>query len=134
MTEEEAYRKEWMSDDQWSCAQLAAEYKYGFHHVSNLRRWGNGVAIDEPMEVASYDFNGLTRLVVLAHDECIRVGINKETRTEHYEGHDYEVTNLVISFHPRNRPVDGDGMSSRHPELEAHIADIRKLRAESASS
>ena len=128
MSDEQEYRKDWMSDDQWKCAKLAAEFKYGFHHLSNLRRWGNGIAIDEPNEIATYDFNGLTRLVVMAHDECVRVGVKIETRDEEYEGHQYQVTKLIVTFHPCKRPVDGDGMSSRHPELDHHIAEIRAGR------
>ena len=129
MSDEQYYREEWMTDEQWKCALLAAEYKYGFHHLTNLRRWGNGVAIDEPQEVATYDFSGLTRLVVMAHDDCVRVGVKTETKKETYEEHEYEVTNLIVTFHPRERPAEGDRMSSRHPELAPHIAEIRAQRS-----
>jgi len=128
MSDEDVYREDWMTDEQWRCAKLAAEYKHGFHHLSNLRKWGNGVAIDEPNRISTYDFNGLTRLVVMAHDECIRIDIGTETREENYDGYTYEVTKLIITFHPRKRPVAGDRMSSRHPELEAHVSEIRKNR------
>lgn len=92
-----------MDDAQWECALMAADFMHGFHHVSNLRRWGNGIAIDHPGELATFDFNGLTRLVVTAHERCIRAGVRFETREEDFEGNKYEETHLVVTFHKRER-------------------------------
>lgn len=122
--EPETYRKKWMSDDQWECSQMAADLMYGFHHVSDLRRWGNGVAINHPNEIATFDFNAMTRLVVMAHDRMIRVGARVEEIERVFEGHEYTTCHLVITFHKRHLR-DGK-MVARHPTLEEHVDAIRK--------
>ena len=118
-------RQDWMNDEHWRCALVAAAYKHGFHHCMNLRQCGKGVAIDEVGEVATYDFDGLARLVVLAHDECVRVGISQETREVSFEGHTYNESSLVITFHPRKR--DGEKSWMRHPTLEEAALKARNL-------
>ena len=68
--------------------------------------WGNGVRFTvRCSSLSTFDFNHLTRLVVLAHDECIRISI--EPRSFAY---------LAIVMHPRTR--DADAMYARHPTLE----------------
>ena len=63
--------------------------------------------------LATWDFDHLTRLVIGAHDECIRVGIEPVS-------HRY----LRFAFHPRKR--DGDAIHSRHPSIETAIESFRK--------
>lgn len=63
--------------------------------------------------LASYDFNHLTRLVIAAHDACVRVSI--EARARRYIG---------ISLH-RRQGREGD-MSSRHPTIEQAIEAFRQ--------
>ena len=61
---------------------------------------------------ATYDFNQLTRLVIAAHDECIRVEINPHT-----------FRHLKINMWPR---AGRDGrMYERHPTIEDAISDFR---------
>jgi hypothetical protein len=64
-----------MTDDQWECALMFARVVGGFHHVcGEFKACGSGVRIhDHPTRWATFDFDRLTRLVVLAHDEMIRV-------------------------------------------------------------
>ena len=64
-------------------------------------------------ELATYDFNLLTRLVVMCHDLCIRVSVSP-----HGPKH------LQLMFHPRQRE---GGMSDRHPTIEEHIKTIREM-------
>lgn len=126
MNNDDPNRLDWMDDEQWRCAQVAAEWKYGFHHLSNLKRCGPGIKIDElGGDIATFDFNEMTRLVVLAHDRCVRAAISKEEREENFEGNFFTQTYLIVTFHPRSR--DGDRMGQRHPDLESHIGEIRKL-------
>lgn len=61
--------------------------------------------------LSTYDFDGMTRLVIAAHDNCIRADISAR-RPLH----------LTLMLHPRKR--DG-GMSERHPTMESAIEFIR---------
>jgi hypothetical protein len=64
-------------------------------------------------ELATWDFNRLTRLVILCHDQCIRLSI--EGANIHY---------LRLFFHTRKR---GDDLliCKRHPTIEEQIKEIR---------
>ena len=62
--------------------------------------------------LATYDSNGLTNLVVLAHDNAIRVEV--EPCNPRY---------LTVWMHERKR--DEDHMHLRHPTIEEAIARIR---------
>lgn len=92
---------------------LAIAYR-GLHHV-DMRR-----AKEEPgyfsvcvfNGVSTYDFDTLTRLVVAAHDECVRLEIDGAS-------HRY----LRLIFHDRKRE---GGISERHPTMEDAITYIRQ--------
>lgn len=61
---------------------------------------------------ATFDFSELTRLVIAAHDACVRVQIEPRAR-------DY----LAVFLSPRDR--DATGMASRHPTIEQAVEDFR---------
>lgn len=61
--------------------------------------------------LATYDYDHMTRFVVLAHDRCIRVDIAPAANRF-----------LYIYMHPRDR--EGD-MSRRHPTIEDAIKRVR---------
>ncbi|MEM9584816.1 MAG: hypothetical protein AAGA08_17020 [Pseudomonadota bacterium] len=72
------YRLDWMTDDQWACTVLLARLFRGFHHMNSTRvkdMGQTGVAYNYYGELASFDFDGLTRLLLMGHEECIRVCI-----------------------------------------------------------
>jgi hypothetical protein len=99
-------------------AVLSATYG-GLHHldVARLRRvrWSAldyiEVTLGSKEGLATWDFDVLTVLVVLAHDACIRLEVRP--------GGQY----LKLLFHPRRGRVGS--MSRRHPCLEEHVALIR---------
>lgn len=62
--------------------------------------------------LSTYDFDHLTRLVIGAHDECIRVCL--EPKAPRY---------MRLSMSPRDR--DGDNISTRHPTIEDAISSFR---------
>lgn len=62
--------------------------------------------------LATWDFDQLTRLVLAAHDECVRVQVAPSSPRY-----------LRISMSPRAR---SGGMSERHPTIEDAVADYRK--------
>lgn len=75
--------------------------------------WGDGVRFKIRRSMATYDFDHLTRLVILAHDMCIRV----------------ELTALApnvmgIAMWRRNKR-DGS-MYERHPTMEQAIEKVRR--------
>lgn len=74
--------------------------------------WGGGVRFKLRQSLATYDFDHLTRLVALAHDECIRVEI--DALAPH---------TLAIAMHQRHGR-DGS-MCERHPTIERAIKEWR---------
>ena len=63
-------------------------------------------------QLATFDFDELTRLVFMAHDKCVRVGV------EHGG-----LKALRIAIWPRNRE---GGMSMRHPDIETALSNWRR--------
>lgn len=63
--------------------------------------------------IATYDFDRLTRLVIAAHDECVRVEVSPSAPRY-----------LKVSMWPR-KGRDGSMMTS-HPTIEDAISDFRR--------
>jgi hypothetical protein len=85
---------------------------YGEHHItSEIKPIGRGWSITTHGDISTYDFNGMTRLVLLAHDRCIRASI------------DTAGMKLRIRIHKRHTR-EGD-MTERHPTIEEAITTIR---------
>ena len=89
------------------------DFYFGEHHFpSELKESGYGWCVTQlNASLSTYDFNHLTRLVVMAHDRCIRVELKP-----------FGMNRLKIIITKRER--DG-GYSERHPTLEAAIEYIR---------
>lgn len=79
--------------------------------------WGGGVRFKiQHRSLATYDFSELTGLVILAHDQCVRVQI------------DALAPKLMgIAMHQRHKR-DGQ-MHELHPTIEQAIERIRTRRA-----
>jgi hypothetical protein len=105
------YRKDWMSDDQWECAQMFADVVCGFHHITGtVKPFGYGIKVSAyPSRFATFDFDGLTRLVLLAHDRMIRVQLEPSGPR-------------MIGFAMWKRHHREGGMSERHPTIEQAIS------------
>ena len=81
------------------------EFFGGKHHFpSKIKEWGNGWCINSRYDLATYDGNTLTRLVLMAHEKCIRV----ELLSAGLHG-------IKIILHKRQR--DGR-LFERHPTIE----------------
>ena len=92
-----------------------SEFYLGKHHIpSKIHAFGNGWNVNQYGSLSTYDFDGLTRLVFLAHDKCIRVGI----------GSSGPGTIKIIIYKRKNR--DGDHQYDRHPTIETALEQWRK--------
>lgn len=72
------YREEkwpWMNDEQWECAGFLRDLFRGFHHVIGTVKPATARGIQflaHHPHMATFDYNNLTRAVIMAHDRCIR--------------------------------------------------------------
>lgn len=92
-----------------------SKFYRGEHHIPGYKpkSCGYGWMVNHDRgTLATFDFNELTRLVVMAHDNCYRLEVAPKSKTV-----------LEICIWKRQRE---GGMSERHPELEAHIESIRE--------
>lgn len=91
-------------------------WQYGIYHLDGPCKradWTNPYHIEIVVYggLSTFDGNELTRLVVGAHDRCIRVELNGAAPRY-----------LRIYFHPRKH---NGYVYDRHPSLENHVAAIR---------
>ena len=114
MCNNEPYRQDWMSDDQYECSCMFADVVGGFHHIyGKIKPWGDGIQTNVLGSWATFDFNQLTHIVVLAHDRMIRVEIGSSGPRMF----------RVIMFKRHTRE---GRMSQKHPTIEDAIAVIRR--------
>jgi len=92
-----------------------AEFYGGEHHIpGDVRENDNGWwGVAHYGELASYDYNYLTRLVLLAHDRCIRVSV-----------HGCNGDHVRISIW--NRDPAEECIMSGHPTIEEALSKWRK--------
>jgi|SRR5688572_3797331 len=121
--DEEYYRADWMTDDQWQCFLFFADLRGGFHHIgAEPKKCGKGIEINCPYGCwSTWDFNDLTRAVVMSHDRMVRFEILPGGPGR-----------LKFNLHKRHNR--SGQMYERLPELEEHIAAIRQRRPVSQPS
>lgn len=105
----------WMTDDQFECFELLCTLVGGAHHLmGTVKKFGRGVEINTTNHGwCTYDFNLLTRAVVLSHDRMIRLEIQPSGPGR---------LKIVLS---KRHTREGD-MSTRIPTIEDHIVAIRE--------
>jgi len=111
-------RHPWMSERQWECMQFLGDLFYGFHHmdVERVKEWGTGIAYNTSHSgFSTFDYDGLTRIVLMAHKRCIRVEIAPSGPG---------LIKLVL--HKRYGKVGS--MSERHPDLSELIEKCVQLQ------
>lgn len=90
-----------------------------FGGIHNVRHWDKrdandifvAVTLDYGRDLATWDGNTLTALVVHAHDECVRLSIRHAGARR-----------FGLMFHPRTRE---GRIGQRHPTMEQAIATMR---------
>lgn len=94
--------------------EFFSDFFFGDHHFpSEMKEWGNGWSMAVTQSISTYDFNHLTRLVLMAHDRCIRVEISPRG-----------MNRMLIIIHKRVRGKES--MSKVHPTMEEAIHFIRQ--------
>lgn len=92
-----------------------AQFYGGEHHIPKYKifEFGDGWMVKHDRgDLATYDYNDLTRLVLMAHDKCIRVSIMP-----------LNMNTVKIAIWKRERE---GGMSRRHATIEQAIETYRK--------
>jgi len=94
-------------------ARRAGPYDFARTFETAEWGWGNGVRfVVERPSLATYDADGLTALVIGAHDQAIRVEIDPRS-----------FTHLTIAMWPRQR--EHKHQWGRHPTIEQAVARYR---------
>lgn len=102
------------TEEQILCIELLDDL-LGLNHVHDKVKVSedNGIDIDlKLVEFGTYDFNLMTKLVVLSHDRMIRASLGWARGDR-----------VKLSLHKRESR-EGD-QSYSHPDLESHIIKIR---------
>lgn len=105
---------------QEACRLMVKAFRTGVYNLSvnwETIDWDFGYGVCFVVShhgLATWDFDHLTRLVIGAHDACIRVDI--DARARNY---------LALMMWPRKRE---GRMSERHPTMEQAIADFRCIK------
>lgn len=92
-----------------------SKFYRGVHHIPNsgIKEHGPGWAVNhDRAPLATFDFSDLTRLVILAHDECIRVEVTA-------------VRQNIIRIAIWKRQGRDGSISERHPTIEQAIETFR---------
>jgi hypothetical protein len=102
----------------WEVAELLGELFYGIYHLDHkaLKRtdWSNNSFIEFSLGwqcLATFDIDGLTRLVFLAHHRGIRIEVQGS-----------KANYLKLLFHKRKRKGN---IYQRHPTLAEAVAKFR---------
>lgn len=105
-------------------ADFLGEWKRGIYHIEQDRLykadWTNNHHIQVTIwctDLATYDFDDLTRLVFLAHEMALRVQL--EPATHHY---------LRLTFYPRSN--EAPEKYKWHPTLDEAVSLFRQSRLE----
>lgn len=74
-----SYRKDWMSDDQWLLSLFLCRLFRGFHHCPEIKESncrGNIAVNTRTGYFANYDYDYLTKAVIMAHNWGVRIQIS----------------------------------------------------------
>lgn len=91
------------TEDQKYCIEALAQFALGHHHLPEIHEFGTGVCINHCGDLSTFDFNALTRLVVIAHAFAIRFeigngGPNRVKIIAHRRKHDEKAR--IYDRHP----------------------------------
>ena len=101
--------------------QFFAELYFGKHHIpkGGIKPWGEGWCVNHYGDLSTFDFDGLTRLVFLAHDCCFRVSVMNSGPSM-----------VKIAIWKRKRE---GSITTRHPTIETALKVWRDKHKEICS-
>lgn len=94
-----------LTEDQRFCRSVLSEWVGGDHHLDPIKEWGDGISMTHRGDLSTFDFDGLTRLVLLAHKHYVRITVRAASPRE-----------VAIIVH-RRKPEGG--FAQRHPGLSS---------------
>jgi hypothetical protein len=129
MKEPENEHVSWLKKSGKACSPLGEKVASilgfmfdGLHHIPKevlheRTHWNDKTCIEVVLyhNLATFDGDLLTELVVLSHDECVRVEVNAKAPMY-----------VQLMFSPRVRDDGKNHLFERMPTMEDHIAKIRK--------
>ena len=68
-------KREQLSPDQAFCFDALCEFMGGAHHLPKVYEFESGICINFFGDLSTYDFDKLTRIVLLAHRDAVRIEI-----------------------------------------------------------
>lgn len=105
-----------LTEDQQFCKKMLIEWACGEHHLPEVRVFGSGIHINHYGDLSTFDFDRLTRLVLLAHRDAVRIEIKNSG------------PRMVRIIAHRRKHDDAACMSQRHPSLDDLIQQAEKLK------
>jgi hypothetical protein len=106
--------EQWMTEDQRYCYEMLCDWLCGAHHVPIVKPFGTGIKVSVySCRLSTYDFDQLTRLVLLAHDRCVRVELANGGPSR---------TGVIL----HRRHAREGCISQQHPTIEKALARHRK--------
>jgi hypothetical protein len=94
---------------------MLGEWAQGFHHLPMPKPWGLGVRVHWTGDLSTWDFDCLTRLVLLAHKHCVRIEIGQGGPR-----------GVAIMAHRRLEKLQS--ITEGHPNLEHLTKRIESMR------
>lgn len=102
-----------ITPEQRRCCKMLIGVMRGWHHCGNVRQFGLHGVQTALFPMSTFDSNTLTRLVLAAHEECIRVEIRPGGPGR-----------IMVCLCGR-RQRDGQ-FHERHPTIETAVESFRK--------
>ena len=106
------------TDDQQFCIAMLEEWACGAHHLPRVHEFGAGVCINFHGDLSTFDGERLTRLVLLAHRDAVRIEIANGGPCA-----------VKIIAHRRKPPFEGARYWQKHPTLADLSELIEKLKS-----
>jgi len=94
-----------------------SELYYGEHHIPGykVKEWGNGWCVEDFAGMSTFDWNNLTRFVLMCHEKCIRGEIRPSSPRS-----------MKVIIHQRQGR--DCGFTTKHPTIETAIESFNSKK------